>query len=179
MPKTPSTAAIDRALMGIGGLASKSVKLSAAEKTELEALVKRGAKSGKLGMADRARLIWLIRKAGPESIPDLRIPPQVKKLLKLKRNGNPEAAKTIREAPKVDPLDRLEKLGALRGRPLSDAQFVAQRDLLAADPHIASFRGDADADPLDRLMKVAQLQEAEILTPEQSARITEQILEAL
>src|SRR4051794_24115471 len=71
MPRRPSLATIDKALVAVAGVASKSAKLSSTEKRELRALAAKGAKSGRQGwtITDRARCIWLLRKAGPENVP--------------------------------------------------------------------------------------------------------------
>lgn len=178
MPKTPSTAVLDKALVAIAGLACKSAKLSPAEKPELKALVAKGAKAGKFNMTDRARCIWLIRKAAPENIPNVRVPDRVKRVLGLGNGHDESLPPPTRERPLTDPLDRLEKLGELRGRPLTDSQFAGQRERVLADPLMSSFGSDEKVDPLDRLTKVARLEEAGILTADQAARVTEQILNA-
>ena len=182
MPPRPTTAAVDKALAGVAGLASKSAKLSTAEKRELKALAVKGMKKGKLGftMADRARCIWLIRKAGPEKLPNIKIPPKLKKLLGMpsERGTEKEPEPPRGGAPSVDPLDRLEKLGRLRGNVLAEAQFDAQRSRILADPSIGLFGADDGVDPLDRLTRVGELESSGVLTGDQAARLTEQILDA-
>lgn len=173
MPKSPSVTSLDRALVALAVLASKSAKLSPTEKTELRALGRKGAKSGNqgFGMADRARCIWLLRKAGPERLPSIEIPVRLKKLLKLDSGAAQPAAPAIRERPSVDPLDRLKTLGDLRGKPLTEAQFSAQRDLILADPLVASYGAGDDIDPLERRRRSAaqrashELVEHTLLTP--------------
>jgi hypothetical protein len=180
MQRTPSLNSLDKALAAAAGLASKSAKLSPAEKRELRALAAKGAKRGRAGltMADRARCIWLIRKAGPEKIPDVRLPKRVKPLLGL--NGDtPESSAPLRQPdPTVDPLDRLEKLGRLRGKPLSDEQFERQRSRILEDPAIGTFGTGDGVDPLDRLTRVSELEASGILTSDQAADLTERILDA-
>ena len=182
MPSLPTSAAIDKALAGIAGLASKSAKLSPVEKRELKALAVKGMKKGNQGfaMSDRARCIWLIRKAGPEKLPNIKIPPKLRKLLGLSpEGGGEEPPEAVRGgAPSVDPLDRLDKLGRLRGNVLAETQFDAQRARILADPLIAHFGAAEGADPLDRLTRVGDLESTGVLTADQAARLTEQILDA-
>jgi len=170
-------AALDRTLAALGLLASKSAKLSPAEKRELRALAGKAGKSGRqgLGHADRARTIWLIRKAAPERMPNVDVPPRLRKLLRMGRAEH-EERRSLRSAPATDPLDRLEKLGSLRGKLLTQEQFEAQRARILAAPAIGSYIGEDGSDPLDRLSKVSQLREQEVLTAEQAADLTEQIL---
>jgi hypothetical protein len=182
MPPTPSLKSVDKALAGIAGLASKSAKLSAAEKRELKALAVKGIKLGRQGftVADRARCVWLIRKAGPESLPNVKVPRWLRKLLHLPAipEEGASAPLPIRSAPAQDPLDRLDKLVPLRGKLLSEGQFGVQRSKILGDPEIGTF-GVADGiDPLDRLSKVGQHESAGTLTADQAARVTEQILDA-
>lgn len=172
MPPTPSLAAFDRALLAVAGLAAASPRLSAAERRELAKLAAAGGNS--LTMADRARCAGLIRKAAPETLPDVRIPPRLRKLLR----PDPAPRQLRGPAPTVDPLDRLVKLGRLRGTVLSEAQFEGQRARILADPAIGAFGAAEGVDPLDRLTQVGALEAAEILEPEQAARLTEQILDA-
>jgi hypothetical protein len=180
-PTLPLTS-VDKALAAVAALAAKSTKLSAAEKKELKALAAKSVKPGKQGltMADRAHCCWLIRKAGPESLPNVKVPPGIKRRLHLpegSENGQ-HVPPSIKPAPAQDPLDRLEKLVPLRGKILSDAQFDDQRARILADPTIGTF-GTADGiDPLDRIGKVAQLESSGTITAQQSARVTEQILSA-
>jgi hypothetical protein len=182
MPPRPSSAAFDKALAGIAGLASKSAKLSPAEKRELKALAVKGMKTGKQGftMSDRARCVWLIRKAGPEKLPNIKIPPRLRKLLGLLPEGDEpqETPEPLRGGnASLDPLDRLEKLGRLRGKPLTEAQFGTQRSRILADPLIGQF-GEADgADPLDRLTRVGEFEASGVLTAKQAAQVTQQILD--
>lgn len=185
MPPRPSPAAFDRALAGVGGLASKSGKLSPADKGELEALVVKGVKQGKQGftMSDRARCIWLIRKAGPERLPNVKVPPRLRRLLGLPpedgtEDDTPPLLPVRGGPPSVDPLDRLEKLGQLRGNVLTETQFESQRARILADSSIGDFGGAEGADPLDRLTRVGQLEGLGVLTADQAAQITEQILDA-
>ena len=179
MPR-PSSAAFDKALAGVAGLASKSAKLTPAEKRELKALAVKGVKKGKQGftMSDRARCIWLIRKAGPEKLPNIKIPPRLRKLIGLPPEGDeamePEPLRG--GASTVDPLERLEKLGQLRGKVLTEPQFEAQRERILADASIAQFGESDGVDPLDRLTRVGELEASGVLTAEQSAQVTEQIL---
>jgi hypothetical protein len=183
MPRTPSLSALDKALAIAAGLASKSTKLSPAEKRELRALAAKGAKRGRQGltMADRARCAWLIRKAGPETVPDIRLPERLKRVLGLtepvKHTTEPPYL-LGRTDPAVDPIDRLEKLGRLRGKPLTDEQFDRQRSRILMDPAIGSFGMDDGVDPLDRLTRVGELEAAGILTSDQAAELTERILDA-
>jgi hypothetical protein len=120
MPSAPSLTSVDKTLVVIAGLASKSAKLSTAEKRELKALAVKGTKRGRQGftVADRARCAWLIRKAGPESLPNVKIPPWLRRLLRLRESSEDGASvpPPIRSAPAVDPLDRLDKLAQLRER---------------------------------------------------------------
>lgn len=178
MPLYPTSAAIDKALAGVAGLASRSAKLSPGEKRELKALAVKGMK--KFTMSDRARCIWLIRKAGPEKLPNIKIPPKLRKLLRLSsEGGGEEPPEALRGgAPSVDPFDRLDKLGRLRGNVLAEAQFDAQRSRILADPWIARFGAADGADPLDRLTRVGELESSGVLTADQAARLTEQILDA-
>lgn len=178
MPSHPTSAAIDKALAGVAGLAGKSAKLSPAEKRELKALAVKGLK--KFTMSDRARCIWLIRKSGPEKLPNIKIPPRLRKLLGFSSGGGGEEPPgSLRGgAPSVDPLDRLEKLGRLRGNVLAEGQFDAQRSRILADPLIAHFGAAEGADPLDRLTRVGELESSGVLTADQAARLTEQILDA-
>lgn len=181
MPPRPSPAAFDRALAGVGGLASKSAKLSAPEKGELEALVVKGVKKDKQGftMSDRARCIWLIRKAGPERLPNVKVPPRLRRLLGLPPEDDTPPLRPVRGGPpSVDPLDRLEKLGQLRGNVLTETQFESQRARILADPSIGDFGGAEGADPLDRLTRVGRLEGLGVLTADQAAQITERILDA-
>src|SRR4051812_22114943 len=132
MARTPSLNDLDKALAIVAGLAAKSAKLSAAEKQELKALAVKGAKRGQQGltMVDRARCAWLIRKAGPEKLPELpKLPRGVRRLLRLPapEQNSTEPSPPLRQIDAVDPLDRLEKLGGLRGKPLTEAQFDGQR----------------------------------------------------
>lgn len=177
----PTSAAIDKALAGVAGLASKSAKLSAVEKRELKALAVKGMKGNQgFTMSDRARCIWLIRKAGPETLPNIKIPPKLRKLLGRSSGGaGEEPPELVRGgAPYVDPLDRLDKLGRLRGNVLAEGQFDAQRARILADPWIAHFGAAEGADPLDRLTRVGDLESSGVLTADQAARLTEQILDA-
>jgi len=181
MPPTPSLKSVDKALAGIAGLASKSAKLSAAEKRELKALALKGIKPGRQGfsVADRARCAWLIRKAGPESLPNVKTPRWLRRLLRLAENPEQGAlVPPIRAVPAQDPLARLDKLVPLRGKLLSEGQFELQRLKILADPEIGTF-GVADGiDPLDRLSKVGQHETSGTITADQAARVTEQILDA-
>jgi hypothetical protein len=179
MPRTPSLNALDKALVVAAGLASKSAKLSPAEKKELGRLAAKGGHG--LTMADRARCAWLIRKAGPEKLPDIKLPQRLKRILGL---TDPHAPTTEPGPPlrrgdaTVDPLDRLEKLGRLRGKPLSDEQFARQRAKILADPAIGAFGTGDGVDPLDRLTRVGELEAAGVLTSDQAAQVTERILDA-
>ena len=180
MPSTPSLKSVDKALVVIAGLAAKSAKLSPAEKRELRALTVKGTKQGRQGftVADRARCAWLIRKAGPESLPQVRIPPRLRRLLRLSEPPEAPVRPPIREAALVDPLDRLDKLAQLRDKVLSEAQFEVQRSRILLDPEIGTF-GTADGtDPLDRLSMVGQLESSGTITADQAAKVTEQILDA-
>ena len=182
MPPTPSLKSVDKALAGIAGLASKSAKLSAIEKRELKALAAKGMKPGRQGftVADRVRCAWLIRKAGPESLPNVRIPRRLKRLLHLRENpaDGPKVLPPIRSVLVQDPLERLDKLVPLRGKLLSEGQFEVQRSRILADPEIGTFGAADGTDPLDRLSKVARLETSSTITAEQAARVTEQILNA-
>jgi hypothetical protein len=180
MRATPSLTAFDKALVAAAGLASKSAKLSPTEKRELKSLAVKGTKRGRQGftMTDRARCVWLIRKAGPDN---LKLPRRLRKLLRLPDGGEETASMPapLRGAiPTVDPLDRLDKLGRLRGNVLSEAQFDVQRARILADPAIGTFRAEDGADALDRLRRVGELQSAGVITAEQAARLIEQILDA-
>lgn len=183
MRPTPSLNALDKALVAAAGLASKSAKLSPAEKRELRALAVKGAKRGRQGftMADRARCAWLIRKAGPEKLPKVRVPARVKRILGMTESN--EDTTTAPPAPRragltVDPLDRLEKLGRLRGKPLTDEQFDRQRSRILEDAAVGSFGADDGVDPLDRLTRVGELEAAGVLTSDQAAELTERIVDA-
>jgi hypothetical protein len=182
MPSAPSLISVDKTLVVIAGLASKSAKLSAAEKRELKALAVKGTKRGRQGftVADRARCAWLIRKAGPESLPEVRIPPWLRRLLRLRDTpeDNASVPPPIRSAPAVDPLDRLDKLAQLREKVLSEAQFEVQRSKILADPEIGKFGAADGIDPLDRLSKVGQLESSGTITADQAAQVTEQIIDA-
>jgi hypothetical protein len=182
MPSTPSLTSVDKVLAGIAGLASKSAKLSAAEKRELKALAVKGVKPRRQGftVADRARCAWLIRKAGPESLPHVKIPLRLRRLLRLRESpgDGPPDRPPIRDASSVDPLDRLDKLAPLRERVLSEAQFEVQRAKILADREIGTFGVAEGADPLDRLSKVGELESSGTITADQAAQVTEQILVA-
>ena len=126
-------------------------------------------------MIERARCAWLVRKAAPG------VPPWVRDRIDSRRAapGPPPLPESVPPAPAgVDPLDRLEKLGSLRERVLTEPQFEAQRARILADPGIAAFGAAEGVEPLDRLARVGALQEAGVLTADQGARLTEQILDA-
>ena len=173
MARRLSLATLDRALAAAGALATKSGKLSAAEKRELRTLVTKAAKTGRQGLAhaDRARVAWLIRKAGPEKV---RLPGGLDERLKRRKEGEPRAP--LRSPTAVDPLDRLEKLGALRSR-LTDDQFRSQRERILGDEAIADFDIE-DVDPLDRVAKIGNLVETGVLSDQQAADLTARILAA-
>jgi hypothetical protein len=177
MARTPSFKDIDKALVVAAGLAAKSAKLSSEEKQELQALAVKGETG--LAMVDRARCAWLIRKAGPEKLPKL--PKRARRLLGLPAPGEDStepSAPLRRIDPAVDPLDRLEKLGGLRGKPLTEAQFDRQRSKILADPAIGIFGTDDGLDPLDRVTRVGELEAADLLTSDQAADLTDRILDA-
>lgn len=186
VPSKPSVSltSFDKALVATAGLASKSVRLSPAEKRELKTLAAKGAKSGRSGftMADRARCIWLIRRAGPDQIPEVKVPKPLRRLVGKLTERSPshtEAPRLLRQAdPTVDPLDRVEKLGRLRGQPLTEEQFQRQLTKILDDPSISAFGVDDGADPFDRLTRVSALETSGVLTPEQAAAIVEEILDA-
>jgi hypothetical protein len=180
MQRTLSLNSLDKALVAAAGLASKSAKLSPPQKKELRALAAKGAKGGRQGftMADRARCAWLIRKAGPEKIPDVRLPKRVKRLLGLDGDTTELSPPLLQADPTVDPLDRLEKLAALRGKPLSEEQFQRQRSKILDDATIGTFGTGNGVDPLDRLTRVGELEASGILTSDQAADLTERILDA-
>src|SRR5690348_6865034 len=102
MPPRPTIRTFDKTLAGIGTLAAKSGKLSPGEKRELKALAAKGLKNGRQGwtMADRARCVWLIRKAGPESIPNIRIPKRLRALL-----GRDDRESHVEPVPVRAPLE--------------------------------------------------------------------------
>ena len=68
------------------------------------------------------------------------------------------------------------KLGSLRATVLTEEQFHAQRARILADPAIGIYSDEPGSDPLDRLTKVAQLQDQGVLTAGQATDLTEQIL---
>jgi hypothetical protein len=182
MAPIPSLKSVDKALAGFAGLLCKSPNLSDDEKKALKALAAKGVKPGKQGftVTDRAHCVWLIRKAGPERLPNVKIPPWLRKLLHLReRSEGAPVLPPITPAPAQDPLDRLAKVAPLRGKNLSEAQFDLLRSKILADPEIGTF-GTADGtDQLDRLSKVAQLESSGTITAQQAVRVTEQILDVL
>jgi hypothetical protein len=174
---------LDKALVAVAVLAAKSAKLSPAEKRELKALATKGAKPGRAGFshAERARCVWLIRRAGPESIPNLPpLPPWLRRLLHLGLDEKDDGGDRplLRGTSTEDPLSRLEKLATLRGVVLSEAQFELQRTRLLGDPTIGTFGLADGVDPYDRLKRVGDLEVAGVLTKEQAGLIVEQVLDA-
>lgn len=178
-PVKRSTANLDRGLVFVAGFAVKSAKLSDGEKQELEALATKGRKKGKSGfnVSDRARCIWLIQKAGPETIPTGKVPKWLLRIFGFGRK-TPDILPLGEPPPMVDPLDRLEKLGRLRGAPLSDEQFATQVSRVIRDPGMTTFGADQGTDALDRLSRVGELEASGVLTPEQGAELTQRILDA-
>jgi len=178
-PVKPSTANLDKGLVFVAGFAVKSARLSDGEKKELKALTTKGSKKGRLGFnaSDRARCIWLIRKAGPETIPTGRVPGWLLRIFRFAKKS-PDILPVRELAPTIDPLDRLEKLGRLRGAPLSDEQFATQVSRVLKNPGIATFGADLGTDALDRLSRVGELETSGVLTPEQAAELTQRILDA-
>jgi hypothetical protein len=122
----------------------------------------------------------LIRKAGPESLPNVTIPRWLRRLLRLSDSPKEGASvpPPIRSVPVQDPLERLDKLVPLRGKLISEGQFELQRLKILADPEIGTFGMAHGIDPLDRLSKVGQHESSGTITADQAARVTEQILDA-
>jgi Short C-terminal domain len=118
---------VDRGILLAASVAVRSPKLTPAEKRELRTHIKkhggRGAARSGWSMADRARCVWLVRKALPEALPGRPKP------------GSPDGVLPPGRPYDVDPLERLEKLAALHERGvLTDAEFTREKQKILGAP---------------------------------------------
>lgn len=176
-PKVPkdSLKRLDREVLGKAArLVAVSPLLTPEEREELLELAHKALTTrafAGIGYTGRFRTIRLIRKAGPETLPN-DVPPAVRRLLRMR--GETEATLNRHVTPD-DPLTRIEKLHALRGKPLSEEQYAGQLAKIIGD---SALPAHAAADQLDRLAKVHELHESGALTDEQATTVTSLILDA-
>ena len=177
LPRVPKDALkrFDREILGrTAQFAAVSPLLDPEEREELQELARKAMTTrafAGIGHTARFRTIQLIRKAGPETLPN-DVPPAVRRLLGVR--GETEATLN-RHATTEDPLTRIERLHRLRGKPLSEEQYARELVKIMGDPALPAY---AAGDQVDRLAKVHELHESGALTDDQVTTITALILDA-